>query len=79
VRFRRIAPWGYRDPHRRAKAGLGVDQERAGRRDALARGQAGKDWVLIARTRAKSHRAALEQAWAGLDVDDFARACVDDR
>ena len=72
VRLRSIAPWYSRDSRRRVKAGLGVDQEGAGRRDAFAGGQAVKNRVGIARTRAQSHRAALEEAGAGLDVDDLA-------
>src|SRR5262245_19036696 len=72
ARFRSIAPWCRRDSRRGVKAGLGVDKEGTGRRDAFAGGQAGKNRVVIARTQAKSHRAALEEAGARLDVDDFA-------
>ena len=72
MRFRRVAPWCRRDSRRRIKAGLSIDQEGAGRRDAFAGGQAGKNREGIARTRAKSHRAALEAAGARLDIDDFA-------
>src|SRR5205823_3416399 len=58
---------------------LGVDQERAGRRDFLARVETLEHREAVADAGSQDDWPALEDAGLGLDVDDLARAGVDDR